>query len=112
MTLDLRPKISDFGFEISDFQKSAAACATRATLAKVKSSAMTARQPSVPNLIWDILNFVGVEVTRLKHFLIRASSPRLLHFQTFKSANAGSFALTIFRILFTATFKLRAPIKL
>jgi len=27
------------------------ACATRATLANVKSSAMTARQPSVPNLM-------------------------------------------------------------
>ena len=31
--------------------KSAAAWATRATLAKLKSSAMTARQPPVPNLI-------------------------------------------------------------
>src|SRR5579862_389428 len=34
------------------FQQSAVACATRATLANVKSSAMTARQPSVPNLIF------------------------------------------------------------
>jgi hypothetical protein len=33
------------------FQKSAVAWATRSTLAKVKSSAMTALQPSVPNLI-------------------------------------------------------------
>ena len=32
-------------------QKSAVACETRSRLAKVKSSAITARQPSVPNLI-------------------------------------------------------------
>ena len=32
-------------------QKSAAAWATRSTLAKVKSSAITARQPSVPNFM-------------------------------------------------------------
>src|SRR5271167_2882551 len=51
MTIGARPKISDLGFAISDFQKSAVACATRATFANVKSSAMTARQPSVPNLI-------------------------------------------------------------
>src|ERR1700679_1722262 len=36
---------------MAECQKSAVACATRATFAKVKSSAMTARQPSVPNLI-------------------------------------------------------------
>src|SRR5471032_1254883 len=54
MTFGSHPKISDFGFAISDFQKSAVACATRATLANVKSSAMTARQPSVPNLICPI----------------------------------------------------------
>src|SRR5215472_15185996 len=35
-------------------QKSAVACATRSTLLKVKSSAITARQPSVPNLICDM----------------------------------------------------------
>src|ERR1022692_3990489 len=34
--------------------KSVVACAPRATLAKLKSSAMTARKPSVPNLICDI----------------------------------------------------------
>jgi hypothetical protein len=50
-TLGSRPKIPDWEFEISDCQKSAVACATRATLANVKSCAMTARQPSVPNLI-------------------------------------------------------------
>src|SRR5208283_3267369 len=33
------------------FQRSAVAWAARATLAKVKSSAMTARNPSVPNLM-------------------------------------------------------------
>jgi hypothetical protein len=36
---------------MADFQKSAVACATRATFANVKSSAIIARQPSVPNLI-------------------------------------------------------------
>ena len=39
------------------FQCSAVACATRSTLAKVKSSAITARQPSVPNLIFWRLTF-------------------------------------------------------
>jgi hypothetical protein len=48
-TLAAYPKISDLGVRISDFQKSAAACATRATFSNVKSCAMTARQPSVPN---------------------------------------------------------------
>src|SRR5215510_944996 len=35
----------------SAFQQAAVACATRSTLAKVKPSAMMARQPSVPNLM-------------------------------------------------------------
>ena len=47
----LLQRLSDFRLSDFRFQKSAAACATRATLANVKSSAMTARQPSVPNLI-------------------------------------------------------------
>ena len=46
---DLEATVITFGFD------SAVACATRATLVKVKSSAITARQPSVPNLICDIL---------------------------------------------------------
>src|SRR5438034_3143861 len=38
------------------FQQSAVACATRSTFVKVKSSAMTARQPSVPNLICPMIS--------------------------------------------------------
>src|SRR5271156_4134520 len=68
MTLGVRPKISDFGFEISDFQKSTVACATRATFAKVKSSAMTARQPSVPNLMGFISRFSRSRMTKLFQF--------------------------------------------
>src|SRR5690348_10495558 len=44
-----------------DFMYSACACATRRTLPNVKSSAITPRQPSVPNLIW-----VGCGIRRLK----------------------------------------------
>src|SRR5712692_8003287 len=42
---------------------SAAPCATRRTLAKVKSSATIPRQPSVPNLIWSA---IAVKVTFLQ----------------------------------------------
>src|SRR5690348_4631549 len=44
-----------------DFIYSACAWATRRTLPKVKSSAITPLQPSVPNLIW-----VGCGIRRLK----------------------------------------------
>src|SRR5215471_9179750 len=43
-----------------DLRYCAWACATRRTLPKVKSSAITPRQPSVPNLIW-----VGIEVLKV-----------------------------------------------
>src|ERR1041384_8751968 len=44
------PKMAAFGSE-REFQWSAVACAMRRTFSKVKSSAMTPRQPSVPNLM-------------------------------------------------------------
>src|ERR1041384_8789054 len=44
------PTMAAFGSE-REFQWSAVACAMRRTFSKVKSSAMTPRQPSVPNLM-------------------------------------------------------------
>src|SRR5207247_6405209 len=73
ITTGLRLRISDFGFRISELRKSAMPWVARRTSSKVKSRAISPRQPLVPNLmaamVWfvDALGLVQKQLRILRH---------------------------------------------
>src|SRR6185369_11767964 len=77
-------------------QKSAVACETRSTLAKVKSSAITALQPSVPNLICAINNKVEAnrrESSGVSPLIVVFSRRNVVHGSILKECQARSAAV-------------------
>src|SRR6185369_15051035 len=64
ITTGLRLKRSDFGLRITELRKSAMPCVARRTLSKVKSRAISPRQPLVPNLMAAIGWFVDGQRSR------------------------------------------------